>query len=91
MRSSRGRAHLVHNELMGSTQLRGLARGVGGRKHGQITTYYFTACSLDGFIATEGHSLDWPFRQQVHEDGPMAYRGFEKSIGAFTMGASTYE
>lgn len=56
-----------------------------------MATHYFTACSLDGFIATADHSLEWLFRQQVDEDGPMSYQVFEKSIGALTMGASTYE
>jgi dihydrofolate reductase len=46
---------------------------------------------LDGFIATEDHSLEWLLRQDVDEDGPMAYQAFEKSIGALAMGASTYE
>lgn len=54
-------------------------------------THYFTASSLDGFIATTGHSLDWLLKQKFDEHGPMAYQEFERSIGALAMGASTYE
>lgn len=56
-----------------------------------MTTHYFTASSLDGFLATADHSLDWLLRQDFDPDGPMAYTAFEKTIGALAMGASTYE
>lgn len=56
-----------------------------------MVTHYFTASSLDGFIATTEHSLDWLLKQDVDAEGPMAYQEFEKSIGALAMGASTYE
>lgn len=56
-----------------------------------MATHYFTASSLDGFIATPDHSLDWLFRQDVDQDGPMAYQQFEHGIGALAMGASTYQ
>lgn len=56
-----------------------------------MTTHFYTASSLDGFIATEQHSLDWLLTQDIDQDGPMAYTGFERSIGALAMGASTYE
>lgn len=56
-----------------------------------MTTHFFTASSLDGFIATSEHSLDWLLKQDIDQDGPMAYQGFEKTIGAIVMGASTYE
>lgn len=56
-----------------------------------MTTHYFTASSLDGFIATPEHSLQWLLKQDFDEAGPMAYGTFEKSIGALAMGASTYE
>lgn len=58
---------------------------------GIMTTHYFTACSLDGFIATTEHSLDWLLKQDFDQDGPMSYQEFERSIGALAMGASTYE
>ena len=56
-----------------------------------MTTHFYTASSLDGFIATEEHSLDWLLSQDIDQDGPMSYTGFEKNIGALLMGASTYE
>lgn len=56
-----------------------------------MTTHYYTASSLDGFIATSEHSLDWLLKQDIDHEGPMAYRAFEKTIGALAMGASTYE
>jgi dihydrofolate reductase len=56
-----------------------------------MATHYFTASSLDGFIATTEHSLDWLLTQDIDDQGPMAYQEFERSIGALAMGASTYE
>lgn len=56
-----------------------------------MTTHYYTASSLDGFIATSEHSLDWLLKQDIDHEGPMAYTAFEKTIGALAMGASTYE
>lgn len=56
-----------------------------------MTTHFFTASSLDGFIATEEHSLDWLLTQDVDPDGAMGYNAFEKTIGALAMGSSTYE
>lgn len=54
-------------------------------------THYYTASSLDGFIATTQHSLDWLLKQEIDQDGPMAYPAFEKNVGALAMGASTFE
>lgn len=56
-----------------------------------MTTHFFTATSLDGFIATADHSLDWLLKQDFDENGPMAYPDFIRNIGALAMGASTYE
>jgi dihydrofolate reductase len=56
-----------------------------------MATHYYTASSLDGFIATPEHSLDWLFSQDIDLEGPMAYPGFVADIGALVMGASTYE
>ncbi|MFT4283688.1 MAG: dihydrofolate reductase family protein [Protaetiibacter sp.] len=55
-----------------------------------MTTYYYTASSLDGFIATPDHSLDWLLSRSIDEAGPMHYSAFERTIGAIAMGASTY-
>jgi dihydrofolate reductase len=53
-------------------------------------THYYTASSLDGFIATTDHSLDWLLVQDIDREGPMAYDDFFERIGAIAMGASTY-
>lgn len=50
---------------------------------------YYTAASLDGFIATEDDSLDWLFPLgNVSETG---YPAFIAEVGALAMGSSTYE
>lgn len=56
-----------------------------------MATHFYTASSLDGFIATDDHSLEWLFAQDFDMNGPMAYPGFIGRIGALVMGASTYE
>ena len=54
-------------------------------------TQYYTATSLDGFIADPDHSLDWLFTRQQDRDGPLNYRAFIGQVGALAMGATTYE
>ncbi|MDQ3663724.1 MAG: dihydrofolate reductase family protein [Actinomycetota bacterium] len=54
-------------------------------------TQYYTATSLDGFIATADHSLDWLFTRQQDGDGPMNYGEFIADVGAVAMGSTTYE
>lgn len=56
-----------------------------------MTTHYYTASSLDGFIATADHSLDWLLKQDIDDDGPMSYQGFRANLGAMAMGAHTFE
>ncbi|QIX27978.1 dihydrofolate reductase [Nocardioides sp. JQ2195] len=56
-----------------------------------MVTQYYTASSLDGFIATKDNSLEWLFRQDIDLEGPMAYPEFGKEKGALVMGATTYE
>jgi dihydrofolate reductase len=53
-------------------------------------TTFYTATTLDGFLADEKDSLDWLFVQESDEDGPMGYAEFIKNIGAIAMGATTY-
>jgi len=54
-----------------------------------MKTQYFTAASLDGFIATEDDSLDWLFPLGNVND--TSYPEFIAQVGALAMGASTYE
>jgi dihydrofolate reductase len=54
-------------------------------------TQYYTATSLDGFIADESHGLDWLFSRQQDRAGPLNYASFFADVGAVTMGRTTYE
>lgn len=54
-------------------------------------TAYVTATTLDGYIATEGHSLDWLFVRDIDEDGPFSHGEFMAGVGAMVMGRSTYD
>jgi dihydrofolate reductase len=50
---------------------------------------YYTAASLDGFIATENDSLDWLFPLVDLNDS--SYPEFISEVGALAMGSATYE
>jgi dihydrofolate reductase len=52
-------------------------------------TQYFTATSLDGFIADADHSLEWLFA--LGDPADTSYPTFIKDIGAIVMGSGTYE
>jgi dihydrofolate reductase len=54
-------------------------------------TQYYTATSLDGFIADENHSLDWLFTRNQDRSGPLNYAEFIAEVGALAMGSTTYE
>ena len=54
-----------------------------------MRTQYYTASSLDGFIATEDHSLEWLF--PLGDINDTNYPQFIEQVGALAMGASTYE
>jgi dihydrofolate reductase len=54
-----------------------------------MTTQYCTATSLDGFIATEDHSLEWLF--PLGDIADTGYAAFIAGVGALAMGASTCE
>lgn len=56
-----------------------------------MATIYYTASTLDGFIATEDHSLEWLLTRDVDPAGPMGYDAFGRSVGALLMGANTYQ
>ena len=54
-----------------------------------MKTQYYTATSLDGFIATEDDSLEWLF--PLGNVADTSYPEFIAEVGALVMGASTYE
>jgi dihydrofolate reductase len=54
-----------------------------------LKTQYFTASSLDGFIADANHGLEWLFALGDVQD--TSYPTFIRDVGALAMGSSTYE
>ena len=54
-----------------------------------MKTQYFTATSLDGFLATEDDSLDWLF--PLGDMEASGYPAFIAEVGALAMGSTTYE
>ena len=54
-------------------------------------TQYYTATSLDGFIADPDHSLGWLFTRRQDRGGPLNYDEFIAGVGAIAMGSTTYE
>jgi dihydrofolate reductase len=57
-----------------------------------MLTQYFTASSLDGFIAAEPEDgLAWLLTRDIDSAGPQGYEAFIAEIGALCMGATTYQ
>jgi dihydrofolate reductase len=54
-----------------------------------MKTQYYTASSIDGFIATEDHSLEWLF--PLGDINTTSYPQFIQQVGAVAMGSHTYE
>ena len=54
-------------------------------------TQYYTATSLDGFIADPDNSLGWLFTREQDREGPLNYADFIAGVGALAMGSTTYE
>jgi len=54
-------------------------------------TQYYTAATLDGFIADPDNSLEWLFTRRRDEGGALDYGEFIAEVGAIAMGATTYE
>lgn len=54
-----------------------------------MKTQFYTATSLDGFIATEDDSLDWLF--PLGDVNETSYPAFIRDVGALAMGSATYE
>src|SRR5699024_12290145 len=56
-----------------------------------VTRYrYYTATTLDGFLADDSASLDWLFKQHIYEDGPGNTTAFLSDVGVQIMGSTTY-
>ena len=57
-----------------------------------MKTQYYTATSLDGYIADENNSLDWLFEvERSVEEAESSFAAFFAGVGAMAMGATTYE
>lgn len=54
-----------------------------------MKTQFYTATSLDGFIATEDDSLEWLFPLGDIKD--TSYPSFIAEVGTLAMGSATYE
>jgi dihydrofolate reductase len=61
------------------------------KTHAVSRTQYYTASSLDGFIADPDNSLEWLFTRRRDEHGPLNYGDFIADVGAMAMGATSYE
>ena len=55
-----------------------------------MSLVYYTATTLDGFIATTDDSLAWLMRQDLDAEGAQHYGDFIERIGASVMGSTTY-
>jgi dihydrofolate reductase len=56
-----------------------------------MVTAYYTASSIDGFIADPDNSLAWLLSRDVDPGGPQHYEQFIQGVGAMCMGARTYQ
>jgi dihydrofolate reductase len=52
---------------------------------------YYTATTLDGFLADLDDSQAWLDRQNEDESGPQSFGEFIERIGALVLGSTTYE
>jgi dihydrofolate reductase len=56
-----------------------------------MVTAYYTASSIDGFIADPDNSLAWLLSRDIDPEGPQHFDAFIKDAGAMCMGATTYQ
>lgn len=56
-----------------------------------VTTVFHTAVTLNGFLADEDDSLSWLFAVPGAADAENDFAAFLATVGAFVMGAATYE
>jgi len=55
-----------------------------------MATIYYTASTLDGYLATTDHSLEWLFAVPGADEAESGIGDFVAGIGAMVMGSSTY-
>lgn len=56
-----------------------------------MATIYYTATTLDGFLATPDNSLSWLFEVPGADEAESGIGDFMAGIGALAMGSTTYE
>ncbi len=56
-----------------------------------MATIYYTATTLDGFLATTDNSLSWLFEVPGADDAESSIPDFTDGVGAMAMGSTTYE
>lgn len=56
-----------------------------------MATIYYTATTLDGFLATTDHSLSWLFEVPGSDEAESSIPDFLAGVGALAMGSTTYE
>ncbi|HET9322412.1 MAG TPA: dihydrofolate reductase family protein [Gaiellaceae bacterium] len=54
-------------------------------------TQYYTATTLDGYIADEANGVEWLFEVDRGESAGEEFTEFFAGVGAMAMGATTYE
>ncbi|MFC6965213.1 dihydrofolate reductase family protein [Halocatena marina] len=57
----------------------------------RMKTQYYTATSIDGYLADEDNSLDWLFQFGAIEGMEDDQAQFIEQVGAAAMGSTTYE
>jgi dihydrofolate reductase len=64
---------------------------VAGARLASVTIQYYTASSIDGFIADADNSLSWLFQFSEPSGMEDEYPRFIAQVGAMAMGSTTYE
>jgi dihydrofolate reductase len=66
-------------------------RRCGHGKVGGVATVYYTATTMDGYIADDANCLGWLFEVPPEKPFDETFGAFFSGIGAMAMGATTYE
>src|SRR3954454_15961333 len=62
-----------------------------GETEAVVKTHYYTATTIDGYIADEDNSLAWLFQLSDGPESDTRYASFIARVGALVMGSTTYE